>query len=196
MASYVVKWGGPAAIIGGILWVVAAIATASKPRGCIADECAYRTMRETGVLVPILTLAAVALIAVGLAGLVVRAVRSGSFGRLGRSGLVTILAGAALAAAGTVMNAWNPSLVPAFIIPGVLAIIVGFVLLGIAVLTARVLPRWAAAALILGSLCMLAFNDQNAQVLFGIPFGIAWIVTGYALGLATGDAAPRSGRVR
>lgn len=196
MASYVVRWGGPAAIMGGILWVVAAMVTASKPRGCIADECAYRTMRETGTLVPILTLAAVGLIAVGLAGLVVLASRSGSFGRLGRTGLVIIVLGGALAATGTMMNAWNSSLVPAFIIPGLLAIIVGFVLLGIAVLAARVLPRWAAVALILGSLCMLAFNDQNAQVLFGIPFGMAWVVTGYALWSARSDAASRSSRVR
>jgi hypothetical protein len=59
-----------------------------------------------------------------------------------------------------------------------------------------VLPRWAAVALILGSLCMLGFNDQNAQVLLGIPFGISWIVTGYALWSARSDAAPRSSRVR
>lgn len=196
MTSYAVRWSGPAAVLGGILWVVAALVTASKPRGCIADECASRAMRESGALVSLLTLVAVALIAVGLAGLIIFTMRSGSFGRIGRAGLVTILAGGALAAIGTVMNAWDSSLVPAFIIPGVLAIIVGFLLLGIALFMARVLPRWATVALVLGSLCMLGFNDQNAQVLFGIPFGIAWMATGYALWSARSEAAPRSARVR
>jgi hypothetical protein len=34
------------------------------------------------------------------------------------------------------------------------------------------LPRWAAVLLVIGSLGMLGYNDQNAQALMVIPFGI------------------------
>jgi hypothetical protein len=63
----------------------------------------------------------------------------------------------------------------------VLALVVGFVLLGIAVLRTGVLPRWAAVFLVVGSLAMLGFNDQNAQALLAIPNGIVWVAVGYVL---------------
>jgi len=28
---------------------------------------------------------------------------------------------------------------------------------------------------------MLGFNDQNARVLLGIPFGVAWVAAGHAV---------------
>ena len=68
-----------------------------------------------------------------------------------------------------------------FVIPGVLALVVGFVLVGLAVLRAKVLPRWAAVLLVVGSLAMLGFNDQNAQALMAILNGIAWMAAGYLL---------------
>jgi hypothetical protein len=72
-------------------------------------------------------------------------------------------------------------LMPLFVIPGVLALVVGFVLLGIAVLRAGVLPRWTAVFLVVGFLAMFGFNDQNAQALLAIPIGIAWVAVGYVL---------------
>jgi hypothetical protein len=35
--------------------------------------------------------------------------------------------------------------------------------------------------LILGTLAMLGFNDQNAQALMAIPNGVAWVAVGYVL---------------
>ena len=35
--------------------------------------------------------------------------------------------------------------------------------------------------LVMGSLAMLGFNDQNAQALLAIPFGIAWVAVEYVL---------------
>ena len=54
-------------------------------------------------------------------------------------------------------------------------------LLSVAVLRARVLPRWAAILLMVGSLAMLGFNDQNWQALMAIPYGLAWMAVGYVL---------------
>jgi hypothetical protein len=62
-----------------------------------------------------------------------------------------------------------------------LALIVGFVLLSVAVLRAGVLPRWAAILLVVGSLAMLGFNDQNWQALMAVPNGLAWMAVGYVL---------------
>jgi hypothetical protein len=83
---------------------------------------------------------------------------------------------------------------PYFVIPGVLALVVGFVLLGIAVLRARVVPRWAAVLLIVGTLAMLGFNDQNALALMAIPNGIGWMAVGYVLWSGRGEEAREPAR--
>ena len=55
--------------------------------------------------------------------------------------------------------------------------VIGIALLGIAAL--RELPRWAAVLLVIGSLGMLGYNDQNAQALMVIPFGIGGYVSAH-----------------
>ncbi len=37
-SSNLIRWGGVAAILGGILWIVPAIITAFKPLGCIGPD--------------------------------------------------------------------------------------------------------------------------------------------------------------
>jgi hypothetical protein len=163
---------------------VSAVVIASMPRGCIADECAFRPMRDTAAAGALLMLALL-LIMVGAAGLEIRARNAGRFGRLGKTGAVVGAVGVALPVIGSLIQGvlydGDYPLMPYFVIPGVLALVVGFVLLGLAVLRARVLPRWAAGLLIVGTLAMLGFNDQNAQALMAIPFGIAWVAVGYVL---------------
>jgi len=126
-------------------------------------------------------------------GLVARAWRTGRFGRSGWAGLAAIAAGTALVAAGMTLDVWNSGLVPAFIIPGLLAVIAGFLLLGVAVLRAGALPRWARVPLIVGALAMLGFNDQTWQALMAVPFGVAWVAVGYALW--SSEPAQRPARV-
>ena len=70
---------------------------------------------------------------------------------------------------------------PFFVIRGVLALIVGFVVLRLAVLQARASPRWAAVPLVVSSQTMLGFNDQSAQAYMAIPNGVAWTAVGYLL---------------
>jgi uncharacterized membrane protein YqjE len=112
---------------------------------------------------------------------VIRTQHAGRFGRLGVTSVVVGAVAAMLLFIGTVLNTQNSSLVPLFIIPGLLALIVGFVLLSVAVLRAGVLPRWAAILLVVGSLAMLGFNDQNWQALMAVPNGLAWMAVGYVL---------------
>jgi hypothetical protein len=78
---------------------------------------------------------------------------------------------------------------------GGLALVIGLALVGIAALRMEALPRWAAVLLVIGSLGMLGFNDQNAQVLMAIPFGIGWLAVGYALWSGRGATLQRPPRV-
>ena len=79
---------------------------------------------------------------------------------------------------------------------GGLALVVGLALVGIAAIRTGALPRWAAVLLIVGSLGMLGFNDQNAQVLMAIPFGIGWAAVGYALWSNSSSPVRRTASVR
>jgi hypothetical protein len=195
--SRAVPWSGPAALLGGALWIAGCVLTATRPEGCVGDACDLpgRSMREGTAVDAGLLLASMLLIGFGLVGLVLRARTGGRFGRLGRIGAV--LAGGALATlAGAgliqaVFFAGDFPLMPWFVIPGVLALILGVLLIGVAVLRARVLPRWVGGLLIVGALALLGFNDQDARVLLGVPFGMAWIAVG--LVPRAGSVDPRSG---
>jgi hypothetical protein len=199
VSSNTVRLGGLAAMLGGALFVVSALLIASMPRGCIGDECATRPIRDTGIAGALLILALL-LVVVGAAGLVVRVRRAGRFGRLGKTGVVIAAVGAALPLIGGLVQGvlfdGEYPLMPFFVIPGVLALVVGFVLLGLAVLQARVLPRWAAVLLVVGSLAMLGFNDQNARALMAIPNGIAWMAVGYLLWSGKGGQIQRPAHMR
>jgi hypothetical protein len=199
VSSNTVRLGGLAAMLGGALFVVSALLIASMPRGCIGDECATRLIRDTGIAGALLILALL-LVVVGAAGLVVRVRRAGRFGRLGKTGVVIAAVGAALPLIGGLVQGvlfdGDYPLMPFFVIPGVLALVVGFVLLGLAVLQARVLPRWAAVLLVVGSLAMLGFNDQNARALMAIPNGIAWMAVGYLLWSGKGGQIQRPAHMR
>jgi hypothetical protein len=166
LSTNITRWAGLAAMLDGAALVVSAVLIASMPRGCIGDECAARPMRDTGVAGALLMLALL-LVVVGMAGLVIRARNAGRLGALGKTGAVVAAVGAALPLIGGLVQGFlydgDYPLMPLFVIPGVLALVTGFVLLAIAVLLAGVLPRWTALMLVVGSLAMLGFNDQNAQ---------------------------------
>ena len=54
-------------------------------------------------------------------------------------------------------------------------------MVGVATLLRRVLPRWGAIALIVGSLLLLMFAAEGLRAWFGVPYGAAWIAVGYLL---------------
>jgi hypothetical protein len=179
-----IHWSGLVAILGGVLWIAWAIQTGLQPRGCIGDECAFRPMREGGPPDAVLFLAML-LLAVGVAGLVFRTRNTGRLGRLGWIGSVASGVGvAALIISGLIQDVFfggDFPLMPFLVIPVGLVLLVGFLLLGITILRARVLPLWVAVLFVVGTLAMLGVNDQNAQVFLAIPFGIAWVAVGYVL---------------
>ncbi len=198
-SSDLVRWSGLAAMLGGVLWIIGAVIHASKPRGCIAEECAFRPMRETSALDGIPLLLSLLLFAGGVAGLMIRARSAGRFGKMGNTGVILCAIGAALLVIASLVQAiffgGDFPLMPFFVIPSALALVVGLLLLGIAILRAGVLPRWVAVLFIVGSLAMLGVNEQTAQVLLAIPLGVAWVVVGYVLWSGRGTAAQQPSRV-
>lgn len=172
-------------MLGGVLWIIGAVIHASKPRGCVAEECAFRPMRESGTLDGILMLLSLLLFAAGVVGLVILARSAERFGMTGKMGVVIGVAGAALLVIVSLVQSiffgGDFPLMPFFVIPGLLALVIGLVLLGVAILRSGVLPRWAAALLIIGALAMLGSNEQTVRVLLTIPLGVAWVAVGYVL---------------
>ena len=181
-------------MLGGALWVAWAVVHALQPMGCVGDECDLpgRSMREGSPLGHALFITALLVLAAGVFGLVSRVRAAGRLGRIGRVGLVASAAGVATVVVAGLVQAllfggdfWA---MPYFVIPAVLAVVVGFVLLGVAILRSGVLPRWAAALLIVGTVALLGMNEQNTQVLLAIPFGVAWAVIGALLWTRRGAA--------
>ena len=186
-ASRVVQWSGPLLMLGGALWVAWVIVHALQPLGCVADECDLpgRSMREGSPLGSALTIAAVLALAAGVFGLVRHARALGRFGRIGSVGLVVSGTGVVTVILASLVQSlfFNDDFwaMPYLVIPAALALVIGCVLLGVAILRSGLLPRWAAALLIIGALAMLGMNEQNTQVLLAIPFGVAWVAVGYVL---------------
>src|SRR5215211_7605538 len=133
MSPTLIRWGGVAAMLGGLLWRVAAIITASKPRGCIGSaEWDVLAMRDTSDVAPLLLLALL-LSAMGLAGMFIRARNTGRLDRWGQIGVALCAAGVALLVLGMGLNAISEvfwALVPL----GGLALVIGLALAGIAAL--------------------------------------------------------------
>jgi hypothetical protein len=180
------RWSGPATMVGGLLWIVAAVVSALKPEGCVGAECFRpgRSMRASGTADAVLLIAAVLLIGLGAVA-VAHVIRGGRFGRLARVGLFSSALGLVSIASGLLVQALffggDFPYMPLAVIPGALAVVIGLLLLGIAMAGSGVLSRWVGLLLIFGTLALLGFNDQNAQVLLAIPFGVAWSGVGYAL---------------
>ncbi len=175
-ASRFIYWRDLAAVIGGVLWIVYAIVVAQMPAGCIADECYIRPMRDTSAAAPLFILA-VLLIGLGVTSLGSRARATGRLRMLGRGGLIAVSAGMLMLMLALLVQSLffrdNFPLMPYIVIPAGLALVVGFLLLGIAILRSGVVPRWTVALLIIAALALLGINDQNERILLAIPFGMA-----------------------
>lgn len=172
-------------MVGGALWIVSTVLHATRPVGCVAGECAVRPMRETSVVEGILALAALLLFVVTAVVVVVLVRRAGRFGGTGRVGGVLGIVGiSTLVVSGLVqalLYEGDFPLMPYFVIPGIAALVIGLLLLGASVLRSGVLPRWASIALLVGTASMFGFNEQTHAAWLGLPFGLAWMVVGFAL---------------
>jgi hypothetical protein len=170
-SSRLALWGALGALLAGAAWIAAAAVAYSgiasgEPPYSYLDEAAYG-----GALAATLA---------GLWGLHARQA-SGRGGRLGAAGFLAALVGAALLSVGSVLADraggaldWLPGL-------GLLGLLLGFVLSGVATFRAGLLPQWCGLVLIvclpLAGVLAGALGETGA----GTALGLSWLALGYAL---------------
>ena len=179
-SSNLIRWGGIAALIGGVLYVLTSIMSLFTPQEEVFDSF-------TDYLIEVLFVLALVGTLVAIAGLHV--LQRERYGRLGVAGSLTAFVGHALllVVAATTTLAGREALGIVFLL-GSLVALVGLVLLGATTLRARVLPWWCGVLLIIG-LPLTVFLDIVTGGAGGILLGVVWALVGYAL-LATGSGAP------
>jgi hypothetical protein len=137
-----IRWGGLAGVAAGTMYALTAILSLFAPQEAVFDSISDYLIEVIFV--------------VGLAGTLIvvaslHALQKDSYGRLGAAGSLITFTGYALllvAAAATTL-AGREVLDTVFPV-GVLAILLGSILLGIMTLRARLLPWWCAVFLIVG----------------------------------------------
>jgi hypothetical protein len=165
------RWSGLAALVGGALWVVAFAVNASRS-SAESSDAPYVSLHGLGVV----GLLSVLLVAVGFVGLDMH-MPSGpgaGYGTLGRAGYGVALLGLCVMLLVSGASGGMGML-------GIFILMVGSLLVGAAALLRRVLPRWGAIVLIVGSLLLLMFATEGLRAWCGVPYGAAWIVVGYLL---------------
>ncbi len=173
-ASSLTQWGAVGFMLGGVAW------TASGLMVVFANP-----MMGPSPAYPVVVVIALLLTVVGLAGL--HFLQRESYGYIGQVGFYTALVGITLQILGTGAPLLEGSSLiwPWLRFPaGFVVVLVGFVLLGVATLLARALPRWYGVVLII---------LQPVSVIL-LPYGNVWrglvlVVLGYALWLRRNGSA-------
>ncbi len=177
-----VRWGGLAAMLGGLLWAawgVAIVVTRANP-GVILSAFSHFVF----FIAALLTIG-------GMVGL--HALQGTNYGRIGRAGFYTAVVALLAQALGAIVLLAGSEALQWLIFPvGNLALLVGLVLYGAATLQARVLPRWCGFWIIVLSPVALFFVAFGGSILFAI----LWLALGYVLWLRSGTEAQRPSRVR
>ena len=164
------RWSGLASLVGGALWVIVFAIHASRA-SAEGSDAPYVSLHGLGVA----GLLSVLLVMVGFVGLEMH-MPSGPGAGYGTPGG----AGSGLAVVGLFVLIVSGAL--GFIgMLGVFILMVGSVLVGVASLIGRGLPRWGAVLLFVCSLSLLVFDTEGFRAWFGVPYGAAWIAVGYLL---------------
>ena len=160
-SSDLIRWGGLAAIAGGVVWVVdSGLLLLAIPESAVTD---------------VLFVIAAPCTVVGLVGF--HALQKDDYGRIGRGGFWTVVvATLALVVGLTDSLLGSTALERLELFPvGTLAVFIGFVLYGAAALQAGVLARWCGMGFIVTPF-MFLLGDFG-----GILFGLLWLALGHTL---------------
>jgi hypothetical protein len=190
------RWAGAAAILGGLLCALAAFLHNLQPIGCIGMDCETGAMRSATGFVSLAGGAASLFTLLGIAGMTLLARRSGHHRKVANASLLTAAVGFIILFSGVLIQtaffAGDYPWMPLFVIPGLLAVITGFLMIGVFILRSGVFPRWLGIFFVVSTFALLAANEQTPAVLLAIPFGLAMIAAGYFMvgGGRRPEAAP------
>lgn len=185
MSSCLVRWGGLAGVLAGVMFVLAGILN------LIASQQRVSFNSFSDYLSEIILVVAFAVTLVVIAGLHV--LQRGRYGRLGAAGsLITFIGYALIVVVAAVTLLVGGEALFAVRLIGASAVLVGSILLGAMTLRARVLPWWCGALLIVGFPLGDVLDEIVASGSEGIVFGIVWGLVGYALLSLRGAIAEQS----
>lgn len=182
-SSAAIRWGTPGAILSGLAFTALSLLSLATP--------------EPASFLDVIFAAAWLSTVIPVVGL--HAAQEGRDGLLGRAGTVMLVGGAVASCLGTTAIAAGAMSFAWLSFPvGALLLLAGLVVLGLAILRARVLPRWCGAALILAlplTVVAGAVLGVQSESGFGdypgvIVVGLVWLAVGYAL-RSRGTAATR-----
>lgn len=199
-----VRWGGLAAMLaGGAFIVLLLIPVAFMVLKLHPD--AYGAS-PFNILGSVLFIAAWLLLVVGLAGF--HTLQEERYGSIGRAGFYTVIVGtSAQIVAGVVGFGLESTTLELIGFLGLLVVMIGLVLYGVATLQARVLPRWCGVGFIVGLPVWKSISIISAEyggplgatigeTLGGMLFGLLWLALGYLLWSESGGASESPARVR
>ena len=198
--SNLIRWGGLAAMLGGLMWTGSWLLNAQTLEGNRAflglTEGNYRAMLNPALLGMLF----------GLVGMY--ALHAERFGKLGKIGFATSFLGLAMGLVGNLVEfgligevtrsiGWFIMFPMFFVWP------FGMLLFGLAALSAKGLPRWSSALpLVIGVVLVLAIflgiaevltcrcgrADRMLDLLF-LTTGFGWVALGYLLWSGKGETA-------
>ena len=192
-SSNFIRWGGPAALLAGALFIVEAVAIPF-----LGDShWGFHALDSP----------AHAFLAVGLVGLYLWQTRRERLGWLGTVGFILIVIPSVVIALGGLAIVFVDGVLKApvgvldTIHPLELLVMIGAVLFGMAVMRVNVLPSRGALLVIVGALGFfgIAFAGIRPEWLISVAvaiLGAGWAWLGYALWSESGESAQQPKRVR
>jgi hypothetical protein len=189
MASSMVRWGGLAGAVGGVMFLVSGILTpVAPPHGAPSSFGGY--------LLGVVLVVAFVLVLVAVAGLHAAQRHSGRYGRLGAVGALLTFVGYAivLVAAHVTRLAGGESVIAVRLVGG-LVVLVGSILLGVMTIRARILPWWCGVLLIVGFPLGAVLEEVVTVGSENVVFAIVWGSVGYALLSRSDTVAEQPSRV-
>lgn len=191
MRSNLIRWGGPAAILGGILWLGFFILQATAP-AALNTEPYTVTNPVAYVIYNLMFLAAILLFVAALLGLYARQVdRAGAAGKIGV--VLAAVGGLLLITGGALSNLFNIDGMWYLMMAGAAVLPLSLLALGAATLRTQVLGRWSFVPLAVAALSIAAFLSGFLGIFEAEPFGMwigvtltalmgaGWVLLGYAL---------------
>ena len=177
-SSNLVKWGGIAAVVAGLVWIVLVL---FSPRD--ASDVLFFSGSSGKVIFIVALLSQVT----GIAGLYV--LQRGRHGRFGAVGALVALVGFAIELIFVVVVSLGGGegggmvrLVLVLLLAlGVIVSFVGLAFLGIAILRIRTLPGWFGVLLIGGLPAAVILAIILGALASWITYGIFWLLVGYVL---------------